>query len=287
MFGAFGLAFWYGAQRYSVGAISNAGVVIVVLMSVMMVLMSLERVSTPLIAVSKAMVAACEFFAIIDAPMPTSGSLKPDISSEDLVFQDVVFEYPNRPGVRVLDALSFRIRHGQNTAIVGPSGSGKSTIVSLLEQWYSMKDQHVIPQVVQPKPSEKAMKDNKSDQPSEKDPEKSTTERQSSGSITVGRHNLWELDLKWWRTQIGLVQQEPFLFNDTIFNNVASGLIGTPWVDEPETRKRELVREACQEAYADEFINRLPDVSSAHTDCLDKLCDSDLMIRIGIRHAGR
>jgi ATP-binding cassette subfamily B (MDR/TAP) protein 1 len=82
-----------------------------------------------------------------------------------------------------------------------------------------------------------------------------------SGSITVGGHNIETLDLKWWRAQVGVVQQEPFLFNDTIINNVTHGLIGTQWEDEPGERKLELVKEACQEAYAHDFVSRLPDVS--------------------------
>lgn len=258
VFGAFGLAFWYGTQRFIAGVISNGGVVIVVLMSVMMILTSLERISTPLMAVSKAMVAACELFTIIDAPLPVSGSLKPDITSKDVVFDDVTFEYPSRPGFTVLDELSFCIRAGQNTALVGPSGSGKSTVVALLERWYFLQDQHTLPHV------------NVSQQLGKSDHEKNDqleelpvtpTKPKLAGSITVGGYNLEDLDLKWWRAQIGLVQQEPFLFNDTIFNNVAHGLIGTEWEDEPEARKRERVMEACQEAYAHEFINRLPDVS--------------------------
>lgn len=57
------------------------------------------------------------------------------------------------------------------------------------------------------------------------------------------------------------MQQEPFLFNDTIFKNVEYGLIGTEWENESEERKKELVEKACKEAFADEFITRLPDVS--------------------------
>ncbi|KAL7621068.1 hypothetical protein AAE478_008380 [Parahypoxylon ruwenzoriense] len=259
-FGAFGLAFWYGTRRYIDGALNDAGVVIVVLMSVMMVVNSLERVSTPLLAVSKATIAACEFFTVIDAPRPTSGSLKPDITSEDLVFEDVIFEYPSRPGVRVLDSLSFRIRMGQTTALVGPSGSGKSTIVGLLERWYSLKGQIVLPKVVTAKPPEKLddEKNSKLGNESEISAEPSF-EPTLSGSVKAGDYNLEDLDLTWWRAQIGLVQQEPFLFNETIFNNVANGLIGTQWADEPEARKRELVRDACREAFAHEFISRLPD----------------------------
>lgn len=82
---------------------------------------------------------------------------------------------------------------------------------------------------------------------------------QNSGAIFVGQHNIDTLDRKWWRSQIGLVQQEPFLFNETIYNNVARGLIGSQWEDEPVEKKQELVEEACKEAFADEFIRRLPD----------------------------
>jgi len=56
------------------------------------------------------------------------------------------------------------------------------------------------------------------------------------------------------------VQQEPFLFNDTIFKNVEYGLIGTEWENDSKERKKELVEQACQEAFADEFITRLPEV---------------------------
>jgi ATP-binding cassette subfamily B (MDR/TAP) protein 1 len=66
------------------------------------------------------------------------------------------------------------------------------------------------------------------------------------------------VDLKWFRSQIGLVQQEPFLFNDTIFNNVAFGLCGTKYQEASNDEKMAMVKEACEEAHADEFIDRLP-----------------------------
>ena len=71
---------------------------------------------------------------------------------------------------------------------------------------------------------------------------------------------MYEIDLKWWRSQIGLVQQEPFLFNDTIYKNVEYGLIGTEWEYATKERKMQLVRRACKEAFAAEFILRLPKV---------------------------
>lgn len=210
----------------------------------------------PVLDISKAIVAARDLFAVIDTPQVATGSLKPDISSQDLLFKDVTFEYPTRPGVTVLDGLNIRIRSGENTALVGPSGSGKSTVVALLERWYSLKDAYAPSKAGQQKPVDKS------------NDESGETEKNAnpniSGSITMGGFDLDDLDLKWWRGHIGLVQQEPFLFNDTIFNNIAKGLIGTQWEDESEECKKEMVRKACKEAYADEFITRLPNVSHSH-----------------------
>jgi ATP-binding cassette subfamily B (MDR/TAP) protein 1 len=76
--------------------------------------------------------------------------------------------------------------------------------------------------------------------------------------IFIGGVNLSNIDAKWWRSNVGLVQQEPFLFNDTIFNNVANGLSGTQWQDAPSEEKLIMVKHACKEAFADEFISRLP-----------------------------
>lgn len=243
-------------------------------MSVMMIVISLERIATPLIAISKAMVAACEFFTVIDAPAPKSGSLKaPEVSaSEDIVFKGVTFAYPSRPHVKVLDNLDLTIEAGKNTAIVGPSGSGKSTVVGLVERWYSLHHQYVIAKAVEKdKMKEAQKKKNKKkgiidsdDEEPHPDPEETGPAVELSGSVSTGGHDLNDIDLKWWRSQIGLVQQEPFLFNDTIFRNVAHGLVGSPWENESEEKKRELVKEACQESFADEFIDRLPEVSLSH-----------------------
>ncbi|TDZ12941.1 ABC transporter BEA3 [Colletotrichum spinosum] len=272
LFGAFGLSFWYGTHSWVDGRVNNVGEVIIVLMSVMLSVMSLERISTPLIAISKAMVAACEFLTVIDAPRPRDGDLRdPQVSaSEDIIFQDVTFAYPSRPHVKVLDGLDLTIESGKVTAIVGPSGSGKSTIVGLIERWYTLQDQYVIAKTIEKdKMKEAQKKKNKKKGKNDSDDDESDNKRSEPedvgpavelrGSITTSGHALDDIQLKWWRSQIGLVQQEPFLFNDTIFKNVAYGLIGSQWEDAPEEEKRKLVKEACQESFADEFIDRLPD----------------------------
>jgi ATP-binding cassette subfamily B (MDR/TAP) protein 1 len=152
----------------------------------------------------------------------------------DLVLEKVNFAYPTRHDVKILNNLSLRIPAGKTTAIVGPSGSGKSTIVALVQRWYELGEADPIANYLR------------------------------NGTIKIGQRNLKELNMRWWRSQIGLVQQEPFLFSDTIFANIACGLVGTEWEYASQAVKKQLVKEACKEAYADEFISMLPEVSLDH-----------------------
>lgn len=234
-------------------------------------------------AMTKAMLAACEFFSVIDTPLPERGWLTaPDVSAtKDIVFDNVTFAYPSRPGIKILDQLDLCIEAGRVTAIVGPSGSGKSTIVGLIQGWYTLTEQQVIAKA----------KQGESDKKSEKDQHlncdnfgSDAVELQATGapvvlqgSVTTCGHSLDDIEIKWWRSQIGLVQQEPFLFNDTIYENVARGLIGSPWGEAPEGQKRQLVQEACQEAFADEFIQKLPlvcrQISRAWSQLIDRSRD--------------
>ncbi|OGM40492.1 lipid A export ATP-binding/permease protein msbA [Aspergillus bombycis] len=227
MYSSFSLAFWFGLKLFREGHIDNINTVITVFFSIMIAVTILGNIATPLIMISKAASAASSFFEMIDSERIELGGLRdPDVSAHvDIVFQGVHFTYPTRPDTAVLKGLDARFKKGKTTALVGPSGSGKSTIVALVERWYQLgvrKEDH------------------------------------SRGTISVGEHNINSLDIKWWRSQIGLVQQEPFLFNDTIFNNVSFGLIGTKWENETEAVKREMVEKACREAFAEEFISRLP-----------------------------
>ncbi|KAM3458663.1 hypothetical protein MY3296_000421 [Beauveria thailandica] len=239
-----------------------------VLNSLTTIFFSLERLSAPMQAVGKATIAACEFFSVIDAPLPNRGSLTSPVVSDkkDIVFDRVTFAYPSRPHVKVLDDLDLTIEAGKVTAIVGSSGSGKSTIVGLIEQWYTTSQQHAIAKVL-PK-DEKRTSGKGSDpgpgpgsSPTEslnEAPPVSTGRVKLQGTVTTCGHSLDHLDSKWWRSRIGLVQQEPFLFNGTIYDNVTKGLVGSPLEPESEQQKRQLVREACIEAFASEFIDKLP-----------------------------
>jgi ATP-binding cassette subfamily B (MDR/TAP) protein 1 len=84
---------------------------------------------------------------------------------------------------------------------------------------------------------------------------------QPTGTIYLDGVDIRELNLHWLRTNVRLVQQEPVLFSGTVFENVAYGLFGTEKANLPTEEQRALVKKACKDAYADEFIDRLPKVS--------------------------
>ncbi len=87
-------------------------------------------------------------------------------------------------GIQALKNLNFEIKEGEFLAIIGKTGSGKSTLANLIMRMYDVQD----------------------------------------GSISIDGKNLKSLNLKNYRSQIGFVPQEVFLFSDTIKNNIAFGL---------------------------------------------------------------
>ncbi|EMA70031.1 ABC transporter ATP-binding protein [Halorubrum kocurii] len=111
---------------------------------------------------------------------------------------------------RVLDDVSFSVTTGEKVALVGPSGAGKSTIVSLLGR----------------------------------------LQRPDSGRILADGTPIDELDVKEWRERIAVVRQAPFLFDDTLVENVRIG-------NQDATRRE--VKRACEIAQVTEFLPELPD----------------------------
>ena len=203
-----------------------------VLMSVMTMLAHISSVSVPLTAATNAIAAASVFFTIIDAPKPSTSGIQGDAvdMGADIILENINFAYPTRHDVRVLDGLSLHIPAGKKTAIVGPSGSGKSTTIALIQRWYELGEADPIASYLR------------------------------NGNIKIGETGLRDIDLFWWRSQIGIVQQDLFLFDDTVFHNVAFGLTGTKWECASKKIKEQMVIKACKEAYAHEFIHMLPEV---------------------------
>jgi ATP-binding cassette, subfamily B, bacterial len=160
----------------------------------------------------KAAVSLDEIFGILDVQEHLGDSA--DATVFDGIKGHVRFEkvqFRYEQALRpVLKEVSFEVMPGQSLAIVGPSGSGKTTLMALLMRFY--------------------------------DPQK--------GRITVDGRDLRSVRQSSLRRNIGVVLQDPLLFNDTVRANIAYG--------RPEATDEEITA-AARAAYASEFIERLPD----------------------------
>uniref|UniRef100_A0A8B9K1E1 ATP-binding cassette, sub-family B (MDR/TAP), member 5 n=1 Tax=Astyanax mexicanus TaxID=7994 RepID=A0A8B9K1E1_ASTMX len=137
---------------------------------------------------------------------------KPINFKGDIEFRDVHFFYPTRPNIKILQGLNVSVRQGQTLALVGGSGCGKSTSIQLLERFYNPAGGQVF----------------------------------ADGMDTRG------LNLAWLRSQLGLVSQEPILFDCTITENIQYG-------DNSRVVSQEEVVEAAISANIHNFISDLPE----------------------------
>ncbi len=149
---------------------------------------------------------------IVDAP----GARPIDVRDGAVSFNDVCFSYDTKvlteEGIErpVIDHLDLQIKPGETLALVGPSGGGKSTTCSLLSRFYDV----------------------------------------ASGSITIDGQDVRDVTQKSLREAIGLVQQDVYLFDGTIGENIAYGRPGA---------SREEIECAAKRANIDAFIRTLPD----------------------------
>ena len=135
-----------------------------------------------------------------------------DIHSYDIEFDHVDFSYGEGTDRRkVLHDVSFKIPQNTVTAIVGPSGSGKSTICNLIARFYDADD----------------------------------------GSVRVGGHDVKEFTCDSLLSNMSMVFQNVYLFNDTIRNNICFG--------KPDATDDEMIA-AAKKACCHDFIMALPDV---------------------------
>ncbi|KAH0832051.1 ste6-like protein [Lanmaoa asiatica] len=221
IYAAYALAFQFGTTLINEGY-ANAGQIVNVILAILIGSFSLAMMAPEMQAIAYGRSAAAKLFATIeripDIDSSDPGGLIPDKVLGEITFEDVKFNYPSRPDVPIVKGINITFTAGETAALVGASGSGKSTIISLIERFY--------------------------------DP--------LSGSVKLDGVDIRDLNIKWLRSQIGLVSQEPTLFATTIRGNVAHGLINTPYEHVSEEDKFQLIKDACIKANADGFISKLP-----------------------------
>ncbi|CEP22895.1 MDL1 [Cyberlindnera jadinii] len=158
--------------------------------------------------------AAARIFELNDRKpsIPSTIGIKPTIKDfqTDIEFRDVSFEYPTRQNIQIFDQLSFKIHPGEHVCIVGPSGAGKSTVTSLLLRFYDV----------------------------------------SQGGIYINGINIKDFNLRQFRKQVGVVQQEPALFSGTVLENITYGI---------KDYSDSGLKSALDKANVANFINEFPD----------------------------
>ncbi|KAE8703555.1 ABC transporter B family member 12 [Hibiscus syriacus] len=186
MFNVYATSFYAGAQLVKRGNATFSDV-LQVFFALTMATIGISQSSSLAPDTSKAKSAAASIFTIIDRESKIDPSDEYGTTLEnvkgDIELRHVSFKYPLRPDIQIFRDLSLSIHAGKIVALVGESGSGKSTVISLLQRFY--------------------------------DPD--------LGLITLDGVEIKKLQLKWLRQQIGLVSQEPVLFNETIRANIAYG----------------------------------------------------------------
>ncbi|XXQ31746.1 ABC transporter transmembrane region [Plasmodiophora brassicae] len=220
---AYSLAFYYGYILLSKGEIT-AGNIVSVFFGVLIGSLALGQVAPDFQAFSMAKSAGAKLFQTIDIapkidPYDRNGKLIPESELKGhITFKDVQFAYPSRPGVVVLDGFKLDIKAGTTVAVVGASGGGKSTIVQLIERFY--------------------------------DPD--------SGTVALDGIPLTDLNLSWLRSQIGLVSQEPVLFDGTVSDNISLGFTDKQRKEMSQLERHDRIVEACKLANAHGFVMKLP-----------------------------
>ena len=203
------LVIWFGAREFMAGALTIG--------TLWAFVTYLNRFWQPLSAISRvysqmlsAMASADRVFGFLDTPPKVQDA--PAAYALPPLAGGVAFRdvtFSYVHGQQVLRQVNFAVEGGTTVALVGPTGAGKTTIINLLSRFY--------------------------------DPD--------SGKVLVDGHNLAEVTLASFRSQLGIVLQDPFVFAGTIRENIAYGKLDA---------SDEEIMAAAQAVNAHDFIIRLP-----------------------------
>eukprot|EP00004_Rigifila_ramosa_P019793 TRINITY_DN5076_c0_g1_i5.p1 TRINITY_DN5076_c0_g1~~TRINITY_DN5076_c0_g1_i5.p1 ORF type:complete len:488 (+),score=122.84 TRINITY_DN5076_c0_g1_i5:1030-2493(+) len=212
MFFSWAVAFWYGGVLIDRG-LNDFGEIMRVMFTVMFGMWTLGQVSSMMPDTGKAQAASRAIFHLLDRKSQIDALSTTGERLEkvkgDIEFRSVAFSYPSRPDSQIYTALDLSVPAGTSVALVGPSGCGKSTTVSLLQRFY--------------------------------DP--------SGGAVLLDGHDLKSLNVGWLRQQMGLVSQEPTLFDGSVRANIL--------YSREDATEAEMI-EVAKAANAHDFISKLP-----------------------------
>ncbi|NXF17580.1 MDR1 protein, partial [Rhodinocichla rosea] len=199
-----------------VNCLTNFENVFIVYSSVIFAAMNVGQSSSLAPDYGKARMSAQRIFQLLDRkPLIDSYSDQGEKLSHfegNIEFRNVHFVYPTRPEVQVLQGLNVKVKKGQTLALVGSSGCGKSTSIQLLQRFYDPVEGQVL----------------------------------ADGFDTKSLH------LQWLRSRLGLVSQEPILFDCSIAENIQYG-------DNSRLVSQEEIEEAAKAANIHAFIEKLPE----------------------------
>ncbi|XP_040379796.1 ABC transporter B family member 21-like isoform X2 [Oryza brachyantha] len=212
LFCGYSLGVWYGAKLILEKGYTGAQVMNVIF-AVLTGSLALGQASPSMKAFAGGQAAAYKMFETINREPEidaySATGRKLDDIQGDIEFRNVYFSYPTRPDEQIFRGFSLAIQNGATVALVGQSGSGKSTVISLIERFYD-------PQL---------------------------------GEVLIDGVNLKEFQLRWIRSKIGLVSQEPVLFAASIRDNIAYGR---------DNATNQEIRAAAELANASKFIDKMP-----------------------------
>jgi len=154
----------------------------------------------------------CFFFRRPKIEVNQSAGLKLDQVDGNIELRNAEFSYPSRPNLQILNCLNLSVKAGERIALVGESGCGKSTVLQLIQRLYDL----------------------------------------DKGSLSVQGHNIESLNVPQLRSKLGLVTQEPVLFNRSIKENIEYG-------DNERTVSMEEVVAAARMANIHQFVSALPE----------------------------
>ncbi|SEP78990.1 ATP-binding cassette, subfamily B [Devosia sp. YR412] len=199
-----------GAWLVVQGELSNGGFVSFLLL-VNVFMRPVDKITSVLESYPKGIAGFRRFTTLIDTE-PDIADRKDAVAVKHLR-GDIIFKdatFSYEAGRKVLEGLNLTVKAGETVAVVGPSGAGKTTLCSLLPRFYEL----------------------------------------DSGSITVDGMDIRDMTQTSLRSQIGIVQQDVFLFGGTIRENIAYGQLGA---------SDDAIWDAAKRARFDTVIKRLPD----------------------------